>query len=254
MKKKFLITFFSIIFLSLIFQQAGTQRTLPRPGRCADLIIRKIIMDPVDPTISTNITFKVIVMNIGQFPALPSKLAIRVGGETTPKIYRVPDLGPNDTHTVLRVQRLTVPRKYRVTATADFSKSVMECREDNNTSHIDFTVTRARCPDLVVINVTLSPANPTTADTIRVDFTVKNIGNMDAKPVEVSCKIGPYESWVLFSRISPNQSVSSYGIHKADDFRPNHSYYAVIFADKPGNVTECNERNNIRRIRFKITE
>jgi hypothetical protein len=111
-------------------------------GKQPDLIISIINFSPGKPTIRDEITFWVFVKNIGSGPSVPSKLRFQVGGETDPPIVPVPALNPGQQFRHDRKARLTAPRHYRVTATADYGNDNIESDEGNNVKYREFRVTK----------------------------------------------------------------------------------------------------------------
>lgn len=110
------------------------------PMPCADLTVTSVTVNPQTPTTTTNIQFNVVIRNIGGLAAPPSEAAIRVGGETNPKLFNVPGLQPGQTATISRTETLTVAQRYRTTAYADYTQKVSECNEGNNSRYVEFNV------------------------------------------------------------------------------------------------------------------
>ena len=250
MKAKFQVKFFSALFISFFILQAGTLQILPNSIRCPDLIIRKISMDPINPTTAKHVSFKVTVKNIGNSKASPSVLAIRVGGESKPKTYPIPYLKPNATISVFRFYRFSKAQNYRTEAIADYSKKIKECKEGNNTKHIDFKVTEG-CflPDLVITSFTMSPENPTINETITFKATVHNAGSTRNESCTFCITVFTYRLWANIPPLSPHTSIT---ITKTTKIHQSYSGAASAYADWSKRIDECNEKNNKRTILYTV--
>ncbi|MCK4817942.1 hypothetical protein KA005_19380, partial [bacterium] len=97
-----------------------------------DLVIESISHEPSEPMTQDEITFTVIVKNIGIETAGVSTLATWVGGETFPETYSVEPLGPDESYEIQRSEVLNVAQFYQITAEADFDDDVTERDEENN--------------------------------------------------------------------------------------------------------------------------
>jgi len=106
-----------------------------------DLIIEEITMSPTNPAINENITFTVVVKNIGQNDSESCKISIAAGGESDPPEYNIPGLNTGETHTITRTESHSIAQNYRTTAEADIYDAVDEENENNNSKYINYTVT-----------------------------------------------------------------------------------------------------------------
>lgn len=120
--------------------ESGTLRTRPISLSAPDLIIESLTHTPANPTTTDSITFKAVVKNIGAGTAGPSTLALKVGRETVPKTYPIPELKRGQTYTVQRRMSLSKPQRYMYKATADVKNNVHESNETNNERTNIFTV------------------------------------------------------------------------------------------------------------------
>jgi hypothetical protein len=93
-----------------------------------------------------------VVKNIGNQPAGRSTLALKVGGETTPKTYTIPSLNPDERITRQRQVNLTFVRPYQYTATADCNNDVTESNENNNEKIEECRVVKPVKEDIVTFN------------------------------------------------------------------------------------------------------
>jgi subtilase family serine protease len=102
--------------------------------------VESFILIPPDPTTRDEIVFVAVVKNIGNGAAEPSKLSVRVGGESAPPKYNVPGLGPGERFSVQRSLKLTSALSYIAEARADAENVVQESNEGSNTKTLSFPV------------------------------------------------------------------------------------------------------------------
>ena len=112
----------------------------PPARKLPDLVVESLTHSPSAPTTADQITFTVVVKNVGEGRARPSTLSFRVGGETYGKEFSVPSLGPGETYVVQRQEVLRIAQNYRNTVVVDYYYDVLESNEDNNMRTYDYTV------------------------------------------------------------------------------------------------------------------
>lgn len=100
--------------------------------RKPDLVIESISHEPSEPTTLDEITFSVVVTNIGEETAWASTLSFKVGGETFPETYSVGPLEPDNSYEIQRHVMLDVDQFYQITIEADIDDEVDESNEYNN--------------------------------------------------------------------------------------------------------------------------
>ena len=105
-----------------------------------DLIILSLDRCPVNPTTYDTITFTAVVRNIGGLRSPKSKLSFRVGGETNPQIFELPELEGCQAYKVRRKVVLNTARRYRNTVIVDINNNVAESNEENNLKTDDYNV------------------------------------------------------------------------------------------------------------------
>jgi len=194
--------------------------------KCSDLIITNIAISPANPSTTDLIRFKVTVKNIGSSATTPSVLAIRVGGESNPKLFNIP-------------------------AYTDYTKKVAECNENNNTKYLNFRVTK-KCSDLIIQNIAMSPLNPSTSDVIKFKITVKNIGSSAANLSVLAIRVGGETNPKLFNIpvLNPNATRT---VIRAIRLNVAQNYRTTAYADYTNRVKECNERNNTKYLNFRVS-
>jgi subtilase family serine protease len=121
------------------------------PFAPSDLVVSSLTHSPASPTTADTITFTAVVKNIGTATAPASTLMFKIGGETpgAPEtLFAVPALAPGETFQVQR-QATLIAQNYINTATADYTGSVPETNETNNTTTDSYTVSPGLAPDVL---------------------------------------------------------------------------------------------------------
>jgi hypothetical protein len=108
-----------------------------------DLVISSVTIEPISPDTNDSITFRAVLTNTGAATAPASKVAVFVGGETTPATFVQPPLAPNASRLVVRVARLPRAGTYAVKFVADADGVVPEQSETNNIGERSFRVAAA---------------------------------------------------------------------------------------------------------------
>jgi hypothetical protein len=106
-------------------------------------------------------------------------------------------------------------------------------------------------PDLVITNIKIEPANPTTYDTIKFSAEVTNTGVALAPASKVAVFIGGETFPVTFNQppIGPNVTKVVVREFKMDKVG---GYQVKFVADVDGVVAESNEGNNIGKHAFRV--
>jgi len=145
---------------------------------------------PESPTEAQTITFSATVKNQGSATADPSWVELKVGGESDPPAYEVPELAPGAEYTVSREEEL-IAQGYLNTATADCEDDVVESDETNNvTSESYEVVVDTNQPDLQVTSLTHAPLSPATTDTITFTAVISNAGTATADASTLEFRVG----------------------------------------------------------------
>ena len=221
----------------------------PKP----DLTISSIAMIPENPTSGDTITFSVTVKNAGGAMAAASKLAVRVGGETIPKLIDIPRIGVGGIHIAVRKELLTVAQGYITSVFADSGNTVSESDETNNGSEISFNVITAQQPDLIIDTITLTPVNPNTDDTITFYVTVKNAGGAIAAASKLAVRVGGE----TIPKLIDIPRIGVGGIHWAvrkELLTVAQRYIISAIADAEKVVSESDETNNTSEHTVTVTQ
>jgi PGF-pre-PGF domain-containing protein/uncharacterized repeat protein (TIGR01451 family) len=211
-----------------------------------DLIVEDITWTPTNPARGDYVTFTATVKNIGDGPTGGEYKQLRwfIDGSYYSYSYTYNTIGVNGTFNYTLGWTAT-PGNHTIRAYADYSGSVSELNESNN----DRTESLAHIagPDLVVTNITWSPANYSPGDTVTFTATVKNIGETatGAHNQYVNFYIdGSYVSqgYAGYIDIAVGGTVAVTGTWTGQ----GGSHTVKAMADGPGYLSELNESNNYK--------
>ncbi len=107
-----------------------------------DLYISMVKILPGKPKVGQKVVLKVRVRNAGNAAAPPTKVAIFVGMEKTPRTFDLPKLRPGRYWTVTRTVFFRRAEKKEMVAIADYGNRVREVNEKNNRKVVYFRVRR----------------------------------------------------------------------------------------------------------------
>lgn len=108
------------------------------------------------------------------------------------------------------------------------------------------TLSLALCgclPDLTVVSLTHSPANPTTEDMITFTAVVKNVGIETAGPSTLALKVGGETVPAAYSVPSLNPG-ETHTVKRQETLSVAQNYRNTVTADHKNEVSESNEANN----------
>ena len=236
-------------------QKTDDYAVRPVPPKPPDLIIESLTHSPENPTTEDTITFTAVVKNVGDGKAVPSTLALKVGGETFPATYSIPGLNPGETHTVQRQETLSVAQRYRNTATADLNNEVLETDENNNQKTDDYAVRPVppKPPDLIIESLAHSPENPTTEDTITFTAVVKNVGDGKAGSSTLALKVGG-ETIAKTYPVPALEPGETHTVQRQETLSVAQRYRNTATADLNNQIRESNENNNQNTNDYRVTE
>ena len=224
---------------------------------CPDLVVNTLTHLPISPTTQDQITFIGVIKNNGKGPAGTSTASLKVGGETNPATFAIPQLAPGTSHVIQRQSTLSVAQNYQNTAKADVNNSVLETNETNETNNqkIDlYTVSKAPslAPDLVVETVTHFPSAPTTDDEITFVAVVKNIGAGPADATTLTFRVGGESTPPSFSVpvLTPG---TSHTVQRKLKLSVAQNYLNTVTVDPTNAIAESNEANNQQTDHYTVT-
>ena len=164
---------------------ASTPTPTPATDLKPDLVIQEISWSPKSPYVEDDVTFTIVMTNRGKDKTVSSYVAYYIDGAFQDTITVNPlDSGATGKTSFTWKAELGT---HIIKAIADFNDSVAESDETNNEKAIDFSATVAA--DLIVQDVTWSPASPSSNQKVYFTVTIKNQGNGTAGNFYVQCYI-----------------------------------------------------------------
>jgi subtilase family serine protease len=208
---------------------------------------------PISPTTQDQITFIGVVKNKGKGPAGTSTASLKVGGETNPATFAIPQLAAGTSHVIQRQSTLGVAQNYQNTAKADIDSSVLETNETNNQRIDLYTVSVAPdlSPDLVIETFTHFPSAPTTDDEITFVAVVKNIGAGPAGATTLTFKVGGESTPPAFSvpELAPG---ATHTVQRKVKLGVAQNYLNTVTVDTTNAAAESNEANNQQTDHYSV--
>ena len=207
-----------------------------------DLIIDKVTLSPENPHIENKITFSVIVKNIGNECAGPSKVKYYIDENPITYTYVTP-IEPSESLTITFTWKAQAG-DHTIKAVADSEQSVIESDETNNTFLFAFSVL---APDLIIEEITWHPESVSIQDKVTFTVTIKNQGNYMADCSHVNFYIdGVSRGYQDVYRLDVGATVSKTFYWRAEE----GSHEIKAEADILSKVAESNEANNDKAVDY----
>ncbi len=141
------------------------------------LKIRTLSLSPTCPTTRTEIVFTAVIENAGPRSSATNTLAFKVGSETAPRLYRIPELASGATFTVERKAVPGAAGKYQTEARVDLNKPVKGSERGSIGAAQAYFVTQS--PDASRLRTfTYNEVNPTILRGLLIDETAAKILNV----------------------------------------------------------------------------
>ena len=144
----------------------------------SDLIITDISWSPANPVSGNAVTFSAVVKNQGTLAGAAGIVAFKVDGAQVA-------VSNNSTTSIAAGATATINANgtwsatngsHTITAIADNSNTTVESNESNNSYSESLTIGGAGQPDLVVTDISWSPASPAGGNAVTFSATIKNQG------------------------------------------------------------------------------
>lgn len=215
-----------------------------------DLTITDMSITPATPKKGQKVIFTAKVLNKGVVNSPWHQATIRVGGDPHSPPISIQILAPNASTQIIRQMTINSAGRFRVTFIADPSGSVAEMNENNNSQYLEFTV-EDRLPDLIIKDPKFSPANPKVGDTVHLEATANNIGDIAAGPYHLGIRIGGESQprvWGSYEYLYVG------AVHTlSPQWHPTQpgTYIVRLYIDVNDTVEEHQENNNM--VSFTIT-
>jgi subtilase family serine protease len=211
-------------------------------GNGADLVIQEISTYPAEPELGEQITITVAVKNQGDTKASPTLLTCYMD-DAILDTESVGQLQPGITSTVTFTW-IATGGTHTVRATADVNGELPEADETNNTGTYSLTTLAA---DLVVQNITWSPANPSRGDSISISIIIQNQGTFKSKYSNLNFLIdGASRGIIEVAPMDPGSTLTKTVTWIT--LSGEHIFTAII--DEANTTKESNEDNNESSMTF----
>lgn len=225
--------------------------TSPAPTM-PDLIIQNISWSPENPTMGDEVTFTVTFTNIGKSNAASSHVAYYIDGvfQDTESVYSINSGDTTEESFKWEAELGT----HTIKAVADFNDTVAESNETNNEKEITFS--EALDLDLIILDVTWSPANPVPVDGVTFYVVVLNQGQGETNTTFYTQFYvdGVYEGVGETDGISAGESVTvimtwkEYNTLYTKGIR--NIKFVVDYSDK---IPESDDTNNSKTITISVS-
>jgi subtilase family serine protease len=201
-----------------------------------DLIVSNITFLPERPALDEMATVTITVKNQGEGAAPNSRLALNLDGQReTVNIIQLLDSGESATATY----QFKVKLGHHVfQAVADYNDSVKETDEKNNSYAVNIV---PNMPDLVISNVSWSPADIVPGQEITFNIVIENTGGADAG----ASRIVFYTDDTIsgYNDIEPVKAGEKYNC--AFTWVASEGKHTInIAVDSKGQIIEIDENNN----------
>lgn len=267
-----------------LFQPGGERYSLLSSLACngePDLIIINQATSPLTINPGGNISVFFAEDNTGYASASPNYVSFHLSpdniltpgqnGDIFLDDYLINQTVAPQSQTILLNKQITIPLSvapgsYYLFFSADGTNVVNEGNETNNFATVIITVSGA-CPDLIIVEQTVTPAAITAGSTTTLSFKESNIGNDNAGSNYVSFHLSPDNI------LTPGQNGDIF----IDDYFVNQtipaqnqtnllskqvtipasvssgSYYLFFSADGTGIINECDNFNNFATVLITIS-
>ncbi|MFC1961583.1 CARDB domain-containing protein [Chloroflexota bacterium] len=219
-----------------------TAKLSPSSPAPADLVLQDIAWSPQNPVAGDEITLTATVKNRGSGQAAWSNVAFYIDDAYLITVLVSPvGSGAQNTATCSWEAQAG---PHQIKAIADSEQRLAETSENNNVRTEDFSI---MAPDLIIDDITWSPANPSPGDEITFTMGITNRGNYAASPSYVGYYVnGSPGGQHYVSRLAVGASVSK--TYRLAALAESFAFKAI--ADVENQVSESDESNNDRGITF----
>jgi hypothetical protein len=227
--------------------------------RLPDLVIQDITWSPKSPALGTDVTFTITITNQGKADAGYCHVASYIDDKFRDTVMTNPFYS-GETQTVAFTWKAELGA-HAIKAIVDFNDTVTESDENNNQKIISFSA--ASAPDLIIQDITLTPANPSAGESIVFTVTVKNQGNGAAGQFSVYFYINGFECNVQYNIdilyagqtttaiFTCTTSNGGYQNLSGGPLRPGTFIFKAV-ADGGNAVSESEETNNSKSVTFTV--
>ncbi len=208
-----------------------------------DLIVENVTWQPLSINSGERVTLTATIKNIGRgnLSTLPRYVGFYIDGTLISNVYNSQAMSANSSFTVSAYWMAT-PGNHTLKVVADSTGGIRESNESNNI--VELSLPEVAYPDLVVSNISWSPAVFNEGESVTFSAEIKNVGTgtIAYSPLYAAFYLdGNYIGYgYTVTTLSPNQTVTLQRQWTAT--LGNHTLEVVV--DYNGRVAEANESNN----------
>ncbi|MFC1902280.1 CARDB domain-containing protein, partial [Chloroflexota bacterium] len=224
--------------------ETNNEKAVALSGPAPDLIVQSITSSPSSPLISHRVIFTVSVKNQGKTEAARSLLYFYIdGAHKFQQDISLLAAGGTATATFSWTVRSA---SHVLKAVIDEDNTIIESDETNNEKTVTIgSSTSPTTADLMVQDITWSPENPSTEDTVTVTATIKNQGSGQAGPSHAIFYINDVcQTTAYVNQLSAGATVTKTFTWKAQA----GSHTAKAVTDASNRVIESDETNNEKAV------
>lgn len=202
-----------------------------------DLIITGITWEPENPSKDDEVTFTATIKNQGSGRADSCHLAYYIDDNYQSAF----PISPLETGASVNItfSWMALSEAHEVRTIIDFYKNLPESDENNNENTASFLTL---APDLIVKDITWSPADAAVGDTVTFTVIIKNQGGGRAEASRTDCYIGiSYRGFLNTEELEANAETNAIFQWQA----VTGSHVVNVLADCDRILIETNEDNNI---------
>ena len=205
-----------------------------------DLAITTITWSPPDIPAGSEVTFDINIENQGSLSAGPSRTVYYVDGANVGyKDIGQLDAGESTTEHFLWA---AIDGQHTIRVVVDSNDQISEYDENNNTKVLNLPP-----PDLVIQDVSYSPPDAKTGDSVIISVTIKNQGNSKTENSQVACNI---DGLPVASKDIPAINAGDTVIRTFNWVAEAGMHNIKISTDTNNLVIESDETNNDKEIKF----
>jgi hypothetical protein len=256
-KKPLIIISAVVIIIAIaivaIFLRPWGDTVTPPPAATQkpDLVTQGLTWSPENPSMGDSVSFTIAITNLGKDTAASSYVAYYIDGafQDSISVYQIASGATREASFQWKAELGT----HTIKAVADFNNSVAESNETNNEKEITFSETLDI--DLIITDITWTPANPSQTEDTDFNVTVLNQGKGKAGSFYVSLYLDGSsragrsidsllagESAAIIIKWDRSGSAPSKGIH-----------YIKFVADSSNEVLESDETNNSKTLTLTVS-
>jgi subtilase family serine protease len=207
-----------------------------------DLAISTVAWSPLEIQADVEMTFDIIVLNIGSLRAGTSRLSFYIDGELVGFTY-IGSLDPGAAATE-HFTWVATAGSHQIDIVADASNQILEIDEDNNTKVVSLPP-----PDLTVQNIAVTPPDAAIGDTMVITATIKNQGNSKTQKSLVTLYV---DGSFIDSQDLPPIDVGGTADVPYEWIAEPGTHTVRVVTDIENTVIESDEVNNDKEMEFSV--